>query len=130
MKKLVGLFMLCVFGVVPGASAQFVGGDGYDSAGLATSFPAFVNFYAGGAGDGYASVLLTGVALPIELDGFVEIPGDFLLSSVYPNPFNPQAHFTLAVKQVQRVEVALYDLLGRRVALLYDGPLKAYTTHL
>ncbi len=33
MKKLVGLFVLCVFGIVPGASAQFAGGDGdgYDS---------------------------------------------------------------------------------------------------
>ncbi len=28
MKKLVGLFVLCVFGVVPSASARFVGGDG------------------------------------------------------------------------------------------------------
>ena len=57
MKKLVGLFVLCVFGVVPGASAQFVGGDGdgYDSATLATSFPAFVNLYTGGDGDGYDS---------------------------------------------------------------------------
>ena len=36
----------------------------------------------------------------------------------------------LGAVAVQRVEVALYDLLGRRVALLYDGPLTAYTTHL
>ena len=57
MKKLTSLCLLCVFGVVPGASAQFVGGsgDGYGSAALATSFPAFVNFYAGGSGDGYDS---------------------------------------------------------------------------
>ena len=34
MKKLVGLCLLCVFGVVPSASAQYMGGsgDGYDSA--------------------------------------------------------------------------------------------------
>ncbi len=57
MKKLVGLFVLCVFGVVPGASAQFVGGDGdgYHSVTLVTSFPAFVNLYTGGDGDGYDS---------------------------------------------------------------------------
>ena len=57
MKKLVGLFVLCVFGVIPGASAQFVGGDGdgYDNETLVTSFPAFVNLYTGGDGDGYDS---------------------------------------------------------------------------
>ena len=34
MKKLTSLCLLCVFGVVPGASAQFAGGDGdgYDRA--------------------------------------------------------------------------------------------------
>jgi len=60
MKKLVGLFVLCVFGVVPGASAQFVGGygDGYHSVTLAMSFPAFVNLYTGGDGDGYDSETL------------------------------------------------------------------------
>ena len=60
MKKLISLCLLCVFGVVPGASAQFAGGDGdgYDSATLATSFPAFVNLYTGGDGDGYDSATL------------------------------------------------------------------------
>ena len=59
MKKLTSLCLLCVFGVVPGASAQFAGGDGYDSATLATSFPfEQVNFYTGGDGDGYDSATL------------------------------------------------------------------------
>ncbi len=60
MKKLSSLCLLCVFGVVPSASAQFAGGDGdgYDSATLATSFPAFVNLYTGGDGDGYDSATL------------------------------------------------------------------------
>ena len=57
MKKLVGLCLLCVLGIVPGASAQFAGGDGdgYDTVTLAMSFPAFVNLYTGGSGDGYDS---------------------------------------------------------------------------
>ncbi len=105
-------------------------GDGYASESISSRPLSELNLYAGGAGDGYASAILTGVALPAEVAGFIEIPGDFLFSEVYPNPFNPQANFTLAVKQAQRVEIALYDMLGRRVALLYNGHLPAYTMHL
>ncbi len=248
MKKFSSLCLLCVLGIVPGASAQFVGGDGdgYDSETLSTSFPAFVNLYTGGDGDGYDSAtqttsfsafadlymggsgdgyagasLSTGTALPVELTrfeavadglavvlswdtasetnnagfemhskrslenseeadwqvvGFVEgqgttlepqsytfriedlLPGRhvfrfkqidfdgafeyspevevalelveaFYLSTVYPNPFNPRAQFTLMVRQEQSVRVAVYDVQGRRVALLHEGSLAAGTHH-
>src|SRR5690606_3228436 len=64
-----------------------------------------------------------------EVEAVVELPGDYLLSAVYPNPFNPRAAFTLAVRRAQHVTVALYDLLGRRVALLHDGVLEANETY-
>ncbi len=55
MNKLSCLCLLCLFGIVPSASAQYVGGggDGYDRAGQRRSFPAFVNYFVGGGGDGY-----------------------------------------------------------------------------
>lgn len=49
------------------------------------------------------------------------------LSAVHPNPVHQRAAFTLAVAQPQRVRVAMYDLLGRRVALLHDGVLPAHS---
>lgn len=52
-----------------------------------------------------------------------------ILSPVFPNPFNPQATFTVAVEETQHVRVEVFDLLGRRVALLHDGPLAAGTPH-
>ncbi len=55
----------------------------------------------------------------------VGVPGSYALSSVYPNPFNPRASFTLAVQQAQRVEVTVYDVLGRRVAVLWEGAMAA-----
>ena len=60
MNKLFCLCLLCLFGIVPSASAQYAGGkgDGYDRAGQRRSFPAYVNLngpYAGGKGDGYDS---------------------------------------------------------------------------
>ncbi len=45
----------------------------------------------------------------------------FLVEPVYPNPFNPQAQFRFAVKRSQQVRVDLYDMLGRRVKVLYEG---------
>ncbi len=64
-----------------------------------------------------------------EVEVTVEVPGLYRLSDVYPNPFNPQASFTLAVAEAQPVTVALYDLLGRQVALLYQGRMEADTEH-
>ncbi len=50
------------------------------------------------------------------------------LSSVYPNPLGvtaARATFNLTVEQSQTVRVAVYDLLGRQVMVLHDGPLAA-----
>ena len=51
--------------------------------------------------------------LRVETDGGVE--GTHDLSPVGPNPTRGATRFTLAVSEPQRVVVALYDRLGRRV---------------
>ena len=57
-----------------------------------------------------------------------EVPRSFHLSSVYPNPFNPNASVTLSLAEAQVVRIAAYDLHGREVALLHEGhlPVGAY----
>jgi len=57
-----------------------------------------------------------------EVEVRVALPDAFFLAA-YPNPFNPETTLRLAVPETQRVRVAVYDLLGRRVALLYAGRL-------
>ncbi len=49
----------------------------------------------------------------------------FQLSRPHPNPFHQTASLTLTVAQSQHVEVLLYDVLGRRVAVLHDGTIPA-----
>lgn len=49
----------------------------------------------------------------------------FALSAAYPNPFTTATTFTLRVATPQRVRVEAFDLLGRRVAVLHDGPVAA-----
>lgn len=57
------------------------------------------------------------------------LPGTHRLGAAYPNPFNPQTQFTLEVADLQEVRLALYDIQGRQVALLHDGPLAPNTAH-
>lgn len=63
------------------------------------------------------------------VEAFMEVPGDYALSDAYPNPFTDAATFTLAVARTQHVQVEVFDMQGRRVALLHDGPLQADTAH-
>jgi hypothetical protein len=55
------------------------------------------------------------------------IPNGFALSEVTPNPFAAQARLTLEVAEAQSVTVEVYDGLGRRVAVLHQGPFDAGT---
>ena len=64
-----------------------------------------------------------------EVEVRLDVPGTHVLTAAYPNPFNPRARFTLTVAQRQRVEVAVYDALGRRVTRLFDGVLEAGAPH-
>ena len=51
----------------------------------------------------------------------VGLPTRYHLSEAYPNPFNPQTQLDLHVREAQRVRAEVYDMTGRRVAVLYDG---------
>lgn len=53
----------------------------------------------------------------------------YALSKVYPNPFNPQTQFTLSLAVPQHVQLEVYDMMGRRVALLHRGILAANQAH-
>lgn len=45
----------------------------------------------------------------------------YSLSQNYPNPFNPTTTITFSVPSSQKVDLAVYDLLGRRIQTLYDA---------
>jgi len=54
----------------------------------------------------------------------VALGGAFHMGDVFPNPFNPEASFTLTVAQTQNVTVAVYDMQGRMITLLHSGSLE------
>lgn len=54
--------------------------------------------------------------------------GPLVVSAPYPNPWNPSvgtASILLGAGEPQRLAVYLFDTLGRRVATLFEGPLRA-----
>ncbi len=59
-----------------------------------------------------------------EIEIAVGVPGTHVLTQAYPNPFNPQASFSLSVAAAQHVEIALYDQIGRQVATLFSGQME------
>lgn len=49
-------------------------------------------------------------------------PHQFRLLAAYPNPFNPSTMIPFELERESLVRLAIYDLLGRQVATLVDGP--------
>jgi len=49
----------------------------------------------------------------------------YSISSVSPNPVSDEATVSVAVQEAQDVRVSVYNVLGRRIARLHDGPVAA-----
>ena len=47
------------------------------------------------------------------------------VSEAYPNPFNPNTTISFTLPKAGRVRMTVYDVLGRRVATLFDASLEA-----
>jgi hypothetical protein len=55
------------------------------------------------------------------------LPGGYALIEAGPNPFHTMTALTLTVAEAQAVRAEAFDALGRRVAVLHDGPVAAGT---
>lgn len=50
-----------------------------------------------------------------------DLPAAVRLEGNYPNPFNPSTQIVYTLAEARPVRLAVYDVLGRQVALLVDG---------
>lgn len=52
--------------------------------------------------------------------------GKLMIHPPYPNPFNGVVHFTIeSIEPVQHARLSIYDVLGRKVATIYEGPIQS-----
>ena len=49
----------------------------------------------------------------------------YIITDPHPNPFNPETQFELVVQRAQMVNVSVYDMLGRRIEVLFQGVVEA-----
>jgi hypothetical protein len=80
--------------------------------------------------------------IPVLMDGYVDVnnstgigidpalPDEFEMSQNYPNPFNSRTVISFSLESAADIELAVYDILGRKVATLYSGPAKAGRTEI
>ncbi len=54
----------------------------------------------------------------IEIDA---LPQGLVLSDNYPNPFNPSTNLEFRVRNAKRARLVVCDIVGREVAVLFDG---------
>ncbi len=53
------------------------------------------------------------------------VPGEFMLSQNYPNPFNPSTEIAFNLPSAGTANLAVYNLLGEKVATIIDGRMDA-----
>jgi hypothetical protein len=55
----------------------------------------------------------------------VELSDSFVLGSAYPNPFNPATTIRFGLREAGQINLSVYDIVGRHVATLANGPMEA-----
>ena len=72
--------------------------------------------------------LTVSIASGVDTESF-ELPETFVLKAAYPNPFNPTTTVTYGLPSAAEVRITATDLLGRQVATLVSGDMKAAGYH-
>lgn len=77
----------------------------------------------------YGTILRSdpGMNVVIGANSNSESPGSFILSQNYPNPFNPETKITVNISDgtgLSHMRLAVYDVTGREVSVLYDDHVK------
>ncbi len=57
----------------------------------------------------------------IQNESNILLPDRFVLSNIYPNPFNPTTHIDFALPESRKVTITVFDIVGKKVATLLNN---------
>lgn len=66
---------------------------------------------------------------PVSNESEFTLPSVISLEQNYPNPFNPSTNINYSLNETGAVSLEVYDIMGRKVATLLSGEVKAAGTH-
>ncbi|MDW8436664.1 MAG: M12 family metallo-peptidase [Chloroherpetonaceae bacterium] len=84
----------------------------------------FIGFHYNEQGQGILildSVSVDTASLSTPINSIAERPREYGLEQNYPNPFNPSTIIRYQLPAMSAVKLEVFDMVGRRVALLVDG---------
>lgn len=64
----------------------------------------------------------------LENENDIILPTDITLNQNYPNPFNPVTTISFNLPERMNIDLAVYNMLGERVAVIYSGERPAGTS--
>lgn len=112
--------LLASAGLEVGQTADFVWNvrvsDGIDTVAVSSGYDISTNTFT----PLYYSITLER-ALQVANEDLAGIPTKYGLEQNYPNPFNPSTSISFSLPENAKVTLAVYDLLGRKVATLLDN---------
>jgi Secretion system C-terminal sorting domain len=82
-------------------------------------------FFGTDTGENITLDLMASTSTATEDEFSNEIPDGYVLGQNYPNPFNPVTTIQFALPESGNVRLAVYDILGREVAILVDKAMTA-----
>jgi hypothetical protein len=62
-----------------------------------------------------------GEMTPTSIDYTAELPGEFFALSNYPNPFNAKTTIIYSLLEAAKINLKIYDMLGRKVETLVEN---------
>jgi hypothetical protein len=65
------------------------------------------------------------VAWSPEVEVDIPYAGEYALHPAYPNPFTDRTTLSFTVREPQHVRIDVFDVLGRRLAVLFDARVEA-----
>lgn len=80
--------------------------------------------YTDGNQTGRIPIVVLDIEVSVSVEDFIA-PTEYFLEQNYPNPFNPSTSIRFGLTKTSTVDLRIYDILGKEIAVLINNEIKA-----